>query len=174
MISSEQHRDERGFLSESFTKDAFEAEGITDEFVHEFYTRSVHSVLRGLHFQISPHSQSRIVSCLEGQIFDVVVDIRPDSPTFKQYVCTTLNPSQAMYVPEGFAHGFLTVGDTAIVHYKTDTPYAQDHYHGIRWNDPQLDIPWPDAEYIISERDRSHPFLEDLRKQITLPSYHQP
>ena len=148
--------DERGFFMETFKKSEFARAGIDVEFVQENHSRSLAGTLRGLHLQRPPKAQAKLVRVLEGEIFDVAADIRPDSPTYGTWVSVTLSAEnrRSIFIPAGFAHGFCVVSPAAQVAYKTTDEYAPELESGVRWNDPLLAIPWPCAEPILSERDR--------------------
>ncbi|MBI2885160.1 MAG: dTDP-4-dehydrorhamnose 3,5-epimerase [Candidatus Omnitrophica bacterium] len=165
LITPQVFRDGRGFFLESYNQARFAAAGIPDAFVQDNHSRSVKGALRGLHFQREPAAQGKLVRAIRGDIFDVVVDIRPDSPTFGQWLSEILSAEnmRMLYVPPGFAHGFLALRDDTEVLYKVTRPYAPEHDRGIIWNDPTLNIAWPDvgAPYVVSEKDRAHPRLRD-------------
>jgi len=157
--------DSRGYFFESWSRRDYEASGINARFVQDNQSRSVKGVLRGLHFQIT-HPQGKLVRAIEGDVFDVVVDIRPASPTLGKWYGVTLSGEKQnqLYIPEGFAHGFLVLSETAVFAYKcTDFYYPQDE-GGLLWNDPSIDIKWPDIgiEYILSEKDRKLPLFNAL------------
>lgn len=138
--------DERGFFFESFNQKIFEqAVGRPVTFVQDNHSKSSKGVLRGLHYQLPPHAQGKLVRCVVGEVFDVAVDIRKSSPTFGQWVGVNLSAEnkRQLWIPEGFAHGFLTLSETAEFLYKTTNYYAPESEGGIRWNDPQLKINWP-------------------------------
>lgn len=150
--------DERGFFFESFNARAFaEATGLTREFVQDNHSRSVRGVLRGLHYQIS-QPQGKLVRVVAGEVFDVAVDLRRGSPTFGRWAGVNLSADnkRMMWVPEGFAHGFLVLSESAEFLYKTTDYYAPEHERCIRWDDPQLAIDWPLQEAPqLSAKDRS-------------------
>lgn len=138
--------DDRGFFFESFNQRTFEgAVGRPVQFVQDNHSRSVRGVLRGLHYQLAPHAQGKLVRVVQGEVFDVAVDIRRSSPTFGQWVGAHLSAANKcqLWVPEGFAHGFVTLSDTAEFLYKTTSFYAPAAERAILWNDPQLGINWP-------------------------------
>ena len=153
--------DARGFLMETYKRSAFAAAGINEVFVQENHSSSERGVLRGLHCQKAPHAQSKLIRVLVGEIFDVAVDLRPDSPTSGQWVGVTLSSAnrRMIYVPHWCAHGFCVVSDRAEVVYLTTTEYAPAHESGIMWNDPKLAIDWPVTSPVLSERDRKWPPL---------------
>jgi dTDP-4-dehydrorhamnose 3,5-epimerase len=157
--------DERGWFAETFKKRDFEAQGITFDFVQDNHSRSTsRGVLRGLHFQRDPASQGKLVRCIVGEIFDVAVDIRKGSPTFAKWVSATLSAENLamMWVPPGFAHGFLTTRDIAEVTYKVTCEYRPSHDRCIRWSDPEVGIDWPVKNPILSKGDAEAPLLKDV------------
>ncbi|WP_099209623.1 dTDP-4-dehydrorhamnose 3,5-epimerase [Thermococcus henrietii] len=155
--------DERGFFMETYKKPDFESAGIKGEFVQDNHSRSRYGVLRGLHFQREPYAQAKIVRVVRGVIYDVAVDLRKNSPTFGRWVGVILSEFNKwqLYVPRGFAHGFVVLSEVADVVYKVDNVYAPDYEGGIIWNDPELSIDWPVDEPIISEKDRKWPTLKE-------------
>ena len=161
------HGDARGFFQETYREDAFAQVGITDTFVQDNYSRSQLGVLRGMHFQVGD-GQAKLVRCTRGAIFDVVVDIRRDSPTFGQWEAHTLDDERhrQLYVPIGFAHGFCVTSDTADVIYKCSTYYDAALERGIAYDDPDLAIDWPAIELVVSERDSQAPRLADIAAQL--------
>jgi len=167
--------DDRGFFFESWNQRAFaaalEADGQSvPDFVQDNHSRSSQAVLRGLHYQLPPHPQGKLVRCVLGEIFDVAVDIRRGSATFGQWVGARLTASnhQQLWVPAGFAHGFLTLSEHAEVLYKTTDFWSRDCERAIRWDDPQLGISWPPLEAtaaaapLLSEKDAVAPLLAEL------------
>ncbi|BCP54517.1 dTDP-4-dehydrorhamnose 3,5-epimerase [Kaistia sp. 32K] len=168
LIQPKVHGDDRGYFFEAFRADLFEREvdpGVAFVQDNQSLSRQVGTV-RGLHFQLEPRAQAKLVRVLRGAILDVAVDIRPASPTFGQHVAATLSAdNQAqLYVPAGFAHGFCTLEADTEVFYKTSDFYSPDHDRGLAWNDPALGIAWPvsEADATLSDRDRRHPALADL------------
>jgi len=151
--------DERGFFYESFNATVFEQLiGRSTDFVQDNHSRSSRGVLRGLHFQLAPKAQAKLVRVVQGEIFDVAVDVRPESKTFGKWVSQTLSAEnkKQMWIPEGFAHGFLTMSETAEVLYKTNGLYAPEFERCVLWNDPSIGIDWPTTEgLVISEKDRA-------------------
>jgi dTDP-4-dehydrorhamnose 3,5-epimerase len=159
--------DARGFFSETYNAAAFREVGVASEFVQDNHSLSRdRGTVRGLHFQIAPFAQAKLVRVLRGAICDVAVDIRRASPACGQSVSVTLSSDNGrqLYVPAGFAHGFCTLESDTEVFYKVDAPYSREHERGLRWNDPALEIVWPvtDAQAVIIERDRQLPILRDL------------
>jgi len=161
--------DERGFFFESWNQQAFNAAAGDTAFVQDNHSRSSRGVLRGLHYQLPPNPQGKLVRCVLGEIFDVAVDIRRSSPTFGQWVGSVLSADnkQQLWVPAGFAHGFLTLSEQAEVLYKTTDFWSRECERAIRWDDPQLAIAWPlealaGAEPQLSEKDAVAPLLAEL------------
>lgn len=160
------HSDDRGYFFESFNeRDFAEATGITTHFVQDNESRSAEGVVRGLHFQLPPFAQSKLVRVIEGEILDIAVDIRRGSPTFGRYVAVRLSGEnhRQLYIPRGFAHGFVVVQGDAIVQYKCDNYYAPACERTIRWNDPKLNIDWGvDLQSaILSARDSEAATLDE-------------
>jgi dTDP-4-dehydrorhamnose 3,5-epimerase len=160
-------RDERGSFSETFNERALASCGISQRFVQDNHSQSVpRGVVRGLHFQVPPHAQDKLVRVVRGAIFDVAVDIRRGSPTFGKHVTATLSADNRaqLWVPKGFAHGFCTLEPNTEVLYKVTDYYAPEHDCGLRWNDPELAIAWPVAlaDAILSSKDHTHPTLAEL------------
>ena len=156
-------RDERGFFMETYKHSDFHAAGIKEHFVQDNHSRSSKHVLRGLHYQKGPAGQGKLVRCNRGKIFDVAVDIRKGSPTFKRWAGAELSEENSMmlYIPPGFAHGFVVLSDGAEIIYKCTVEYSPANERGIIWNDPDINITWPVKEPILSGRDRENPLLRD-------------
>jgi len=173
LISPRRHADARGFFSETFRADAFRTHGLdAHRFVQDNHVYSAEKgVLRGLHFQLPPRAQGKLVRCTRGAIFDVAVDIRSGSPPYGRYVRAELSAKnwKQLWIPPGFAHGYVTLEEHCEVIYKVTDYYAPDCDRGIAWNDPALSIDWPlsPLEIILSEKDRSQPRLSE-----TAPSFH--
>ena len=163
--------DSRGFLIEIYKRSEFAAAGIHDVFVQESHSSSGHVVLRGLHYQRAPKAQSKLVRVVIGRVFDVVVDLRPESATSGQWVGAILSSEdrRQMYVPSGCAHGFCVLSDRAEVAYLTSEEYAPDHESGVLWSDPVIGIDWPIAHPVLSEKDSAWPLLPPRRP---LPGNH--
>jgi dTDP-4-dehydrorhamnose 3,5-epimerase len=157
--------DDRGYFFESYNQQRFEEEvGDTVNFVQDNQSYSVKGVLRGLHYQVPPHPQGKLVRCVEGAVWDVAVDIRRSSPTFRRWFGVELSAEnkKQLWLPEGMAHGFLALSEEAEILYKTTEYYAPDCDRSIRWNDPEIDIKWPlEGTARLSEKDRDAPFLAD-------------
>ncbi len=157
--------DERGYFLEMYKESEFKANGIVVDFIQDNLSFSTRGVLRGLHYQEAPHGQAKLVRCLEGEIYDVAVDIRPGSPTFGQHFGINLSDINniSVFVPAGFAHGFLTLSDTALMAYKCSNEYNYQADRGILWNDPDLNIQWPLQDIQLSPKDKIHPVLKSLK-----------
>jgi dTDP-4-dehydrorhamnose 3,5-epimerase len=172
IIEPKVHRDDRGYFVETFHAGRYAEEaGIGVAFVQDNQSRSVRGTLRGLHWQVE-HAQGKLVRALSGEIYDVAVDIRPDSPRFGQWVGVTLAAESftQIYVPPGFAHGFCVTSEIAEVEYKCTDFYTPSAERGLIWNDPEVGIEWPAVTPILSPRDQKHPTLAELRTmENTLP-----
>ena len=158
--------DDRGFFFESFNQEAFDAAvGTPTTFVQDNHSRSAKGVLRGLHLQTPPHAQGKLVRVTSGRVFDVAVDVRPASAMFRRWVGIELSAEsrQQVWIPPGFAHGFLVMSDGADFLYKTTDYYAPSVELGIRWNDPELAIAWPDIgmPFVLSDKDARAPLLAE-------------
>ncbi len=164
LIKPKVFEDERGFFMETYKKPDFEKAGIKGDFIQDNHSKSKYGVLRGLHFQREPYAQAKIVRCIKGIIYDVAVDLRRDSPTFGKWVGVILSEHNKyqLYIPRGFAHGFVVLSDVAEVMYKVDNIYAPDYEAGIIWDDPDIGIDWPVDDPIVSEKDRKLPTLREL------------
>ncbi len=162
LIEPKVFKDERGFFMETYKASEFEKFGI-GKFVQENQSFSVKGVLRGLHYQKEPYAQGKLVRAIKGEIFDVAVDIRKGSKTFGKYVSEILSEENKLmlYIPEGFAHGFCTLSDEAVVNYLTTAEYAPQADRGIMWNDEGIAIDWPIKEVWLSEKDKKHHKLRD-------------
>jgi len=156
--------DERGFFMETFKRSDFERFGIREEWVQDNHSRSKKGVLRGLHYQLNPKAQAKLVRVVKGAVFDVAVDIRKGSPTYGKWVSVILSEENKymIYIPKGFAHGVCILeNDTELLYKVAGGEYSPEHDRSIRWNDPEINIIWPIREPILSERDASAPFLKD-------------
>jgi dTDP-4-dehydrorhamnose 3,5-epimerase len=164
--------DSRGFFFESFNEKIFAREGVTRPFVQDNQSRSAYGVIRGLHYQLSPYAQSKLVRVLSGKILDVAVDIRKGSPTYGRYFAVELSAEnkKQLYIPHGFAHGFSVLSDTADVLYKCDAFYNKESEGGIRYNDPILQIDWkiPAGREVVSEKDIQNPLFVDSKNNFIL------
>ncbi|HSA07172.1 MAG TPA: dTDP-4-dehydrorhamnose 3,5-epimerase [Candidatus Gastranaerophilales bacterium] len=157
-------KDERGFFLESYKQSEFKANGIDVEFLQDNHSVSSKNVLRGLHFQKAPKQQAKLVRCVRGKIFDVAVDIRPESKNFKKWIGFELSEEnkKMLYIPAGFAHGFAVLSEEAEVLYKASNEYSPEHDAGIRWNDPEIGVDWKVKNPLISGKDEKLPFLKEL------------
>lgn len=159
--------DARGYFFESFNAERFLAQtGVEVTFVQDNESRSRRGVLRGLHFQREPYAQAKLVRVVQGRVLDVAVDIRPESPTFGRYVAVELSGEnhRQLFIPKGFAHGYVVLDDDTVFQYKCDEFYHPASEGGIAWNDPQIGIEWPltESEIILSDKDLKHPTLKEL------------
>lgn len=162
--------DERGFFMESYKKSLFHANGITEEFIQDNHSKSAKGVLRGLHYQLDPKAQGKLVRCVKGAVFDVAVDIRHGSPTFGKWVGYELSEEnkQMLWIPAGFAHGFVTLVDNTEFLYKTTGEYAPECDRGIKFDDPEIGIEWPKLDdLLLSEKDKKQPLLKDAEINFT-------
>lgn len=156
--------DERGWFTELYNKEKLQTFGINANFVQDNYSLTRKSgTLRGLHFQKPPYAQAKLVYCTQGKVLDIAVDLRSDSPTYKQWVAIELSEEnkKQIFIPKGFAHGFLTQSDNTKLQYKIDNHYNKDSERTIRYDDPELVIEWGNNNPILLERDRNAPFLKD-------------
>lgn len=164
VIGVEQIEDERGHFARSWCKDEFEAQGLHSEWIQSnisFNTKK--GTLRGMHFQKAPHQEIKLVRCTKGSIYDVIIDMRPDSPTYKQWVSEQLTAEnrRAFYIPKDFAHGFVSLVDETEVLYQMSSYYVAESACGVRWDDPVFDIPWPITENLVmSDRDRNYELMK--------------
>lgn len=159
--------DQRGYFLETYQARRYGEYGIAATFVQDNLSYSKQGVVRGLHYQLR-QPQGKLVMALQGEVLDVVVDIRPDSPTFKKYTLNTLAASnhRQVYVPPGYAHGFVVLSETALVLYKVTDFYLPGDEYGVLWNDPDLDIPWPVTQGILSTKDAALPRLKDIPAEL--------
>lgn len=163
LVKPKVFKDNRGFFLESFQQSVYQKNGIEGVFQQDNHSFSEKGCIRGLHFQSFP-GQAKLIRVAVGQIFDVAVDIRPDSPTFGQWEGVILDDQehQQLFVPVGFAHGFCVLSETAHVMYKVTAPYDAKHEKGFRWDDPEVNIQWPISCPIVSERDQQAPFFREM------------
>ncbi len=163
LIEIEPQRDERGFFARSFCVKELAKAGLPNSFVQSSYSfNAKKNTLRGMHYQINPHEEEKIVGCLRGSIFDVIVDFRPDSPTYLKWHGEILSQDnyKMLFVPKGFAHGFQTLSDDTLVTYSISQFFEPNSARGLKYDDPKIGIKWPQAETRnISERDRNYPHL---------------
>ena len=174
LITPVRHGDHRGFLSEVYNRRMLAEAGIDIDFVQDNHTYSAQvGILRGLHFQSPPYAQTKLVRVLRGAVVDVAVDLRHGSITFGRHVMVELTAESwtQILVPRGFAHGVLTLAPGTELSYKVDTYFAPDYDHGVRWDDPDLAIPWPLAteNIFLSKKDRGQPLLRDLPSYFNCP-----
>ncbi len=165
LITPPRYADSRGFFSEAYTASKFAAIGLDEHFIQDNQSRSRKGVVRGLHCQIAPNVQGKLVRCLRGSIWDVAVDIRHGSPTYGQHVAAILSEENGaqLWIPGGFLHGFCALEDETDVLYKVNAPYDKSAERGVLWNDPTLALPWPLApgEAIVSDKDMDMPKIVD-------------
>jgi len=159
-------KDNRGYFFESFVQREFEENVCKTVFVQDNESKSSYGVLRGLHFQKAPYTQAKLIGIIKGKVLDVAVDIRKNSPTFGKHIKVQLDEynHRQLFIPRGFAHGFVVLSDEAVFQYKCDNYYAPQSEGAIIWNDPDLGIDWeiPKEDIILSEKDKKHPFLRDI------------
>ena len=158
--------DSRGFFMESWNKKKMAEAGLNYDFVQDNHSKStVKGTLRGIHFQKGDKAQAKLVRCVKGAVFDVAVDLRRNSPTFKQWVGVELSEEnkKQLLIPRGFGHGFVTLTDDVEFLYKADNYYAPEAEGGIRWNDPDIGVEWGVENPILSEKDKKNPFLKDCK-----------
>ena len=159
VIELEPFNDERGFFARAWSDREFERFGLNARFVETNISFNMKKgTLRGMHYQLPPYEQVKLVRCTQGSIYDVIIDLRPDSPTFKQWFPLEMSAENhlMLYVPGNFAHGYLTLKDDTEVLYQTSSYYAPEHGRGVRWNDPAFNISWPANEFIMIDRDREY------------------
>ena len=165
LITPGRHGDSRGFFSETWNQVRFAEAGVASSFVQDNQSLSRdQGVIRGLHCQIDPHAQGKLVRCVRGAIWDVAVDARCGSSSFGKWVAAELSAEnwQQLWVPPGFLHGFCTLVPETEVMYKVTSPYNREAERGVRWNDPTLALPWPVRDAVLSERDQALPFWADV------------
>ena len=163
VIDLQLHADERGFFARVFCEEEMLAHGLASHVAQcNVSWNEKRGTLRGLHYQAAPHEETKIVRCTRGAIWDAIVDLRPDSPTYKRWTAVELNEDnrRMLYIPRGFAHGFITLTDGAEVFYWMGDPYAPGSARGVAWNDPAFSIAWPLEPIVISDGDRNHPRFE--------------
>jgi dTDP-4-dehydrorhamnose 3,5-epimerase len=167
LLAPDVHGDERGFLVETFSRDAWAELGVGVEFLQHNHSRSAKGTLRGIHFQTSP-GQAKLVRCPRGKIVDVAVDLRRDSPTFGQWEAHVLDDVEhhQLFVPVGFGHGFAVLSEVADVNYLVSSTYDPATEKGIAWNDPDVGVDWQVAEPLLSERDQTAPKLSEIAASL--------
>jgi dTDP-4-dehydrorhamnose 3,5-epimerase len=160
LIEPERREDFRGFFARTFCEREFRDHGLNVHIAQCNVSRNLRSgTLRGMHYQIAPFEEAKLVRCTRGSVYDVIIDLRPSSATYKQHFAAVLSDENMtmLYIPEGFAHGFQTLADHTEIFYQMSTIYSPEHARGVRWDDPAFAIPWPEADRIILDRDRSYP-----------------
>ena len=167
LLEPDVHGDGRGFLVETFSAPAWRQLGVDVDFVQDNHSRSREGIVRGLHFQTAP-GQAKLVRCSRGRIWDVAVDLRPDSPTYGRWEGHELDDGlhRQLFVPAGFAHGFCGLSEIADVHYKLSSLYDPATEAGIAWDDPDVAVEWPTADPQLSERDRAAPRLAEIAEEL--------
>lgn len=167
-VEPQVHADDRGFFLETYHAEKYRSGGITADFVQDNHSRSTRRTLRGLHCQAPPHGQGKLVRAVEGEVWDVAVDARRGSPTFGRYVAAVLSEENfhQLYVPPGLLHGFVVTSGMAQIEYKCTTPYAPGAEFSVIWNDPDLAIPWPVDEPLLSAKDANAPRLRDVDEKL--------
>ncbi len=162
ILEPERSADDRGFFARTYDRDQFEARGLDPEVVQcSVSYNHRRGTLRGLHFQVPPHEEAKLVRCTRGRIWDVIVDVRLGSSTRGQHFAVVLSAEEgnALYVPKGMAHGFLTLEDATEIFYQISERYSPDHSRGYRWDDPIFAIPWPEPIAVMADKDRNLPFF---------------
>jgi len=153
-------KDERGFFARAWCQKEFEENGLKSNIAQcNLSFNHKKGTLRGMHYQVKPYEEVKMVRCTQGKILDVIIDLRKDSPTYKEWIGVELSAdnNRMLYVPEGFAHGYQTLEDNSVVYYQVTEFYQPGSERGIRWNDPAFSIEWPLEVFVISEKDNSHP-----------------
>lgn len=170
IIEPDVFADERGFFMETYNAERYAQAGIRQHFVQDNMSSSCYGVVRGLHFQRPPYAQSKLVSCIAGEVLDVALDLRPGSKTFGQWFSVRLSSDnhRQFLIPQGFAHGFSVLSEQAVFAYKCDNLYHKESEGGILLSDPQLGIDWqvPEEKRILSEKDKKHPLFEEYLQTI--------
>ena len=168
LVEPKSFEDSRGYFLENFHEKIFQDNKITSKFLQDNISFSKKNILRGLHFQLNPKAQAKLVSVINGEIFDVAVDIRKNSSTYGKWVGATLSSTnhKSLFIPEGFAHGFCVLSDEAYVMYKTSEFYSPELEKGIAWNDPSIGISWPVNEPILSEKDLNLSLLSNVENNF--------
>ncbi len=168
LVTAKRFGDNRGFFMETYKYSQFVENGIDVQFVQDNHSHSSYGVLRGLHYQLNPMAQGKLLRVTRGEVFDVAVDIRKGSPTYGQWVGATLSAENGrmLYVPPGFAHGFCVLSEWADLLYKVSAPYSPEHESGIAWDDPAINVEWPIAEPVLSGRDDQNPTLAEANNNF--------
>ncbi len=165
LIEPRVFKDERGFFMESYKDSDFRANGIDCEFLQDNHSLSQKNVIRGLHYQLNPKAQGKLVRVIKGSVWDVAVDIRKSSQTYLKWIGIELTEdnNSMIFIPPGFAHGFIALTDNVHLTYKCTEEYSPEHDTGIRWDDPEIGIEWPATEAIVSEKDKELPYLKEAK-----------
>lgn len=166
IIDIEKREDDRGFFARTFCADEFEKNGLENKFVQSNMSfNNKKGTLRGMHFQKSPFEEDKLVRCTKGSIFDVIIDLRKDSPTYKEWIGVELTEknSRALFIPKGFAHGYLTLEDNSEINYLVTQFYTPNSDSGVRFNDPAFNINWPITPKSISDKDKNHPDFKEAK-----------
>ncbi|NBC27275.1 MAG: dTDP-4-dehydrorhamnose 3,5-epimerase [Bacteroidetes bacterium] len=169
IIELEKHEDHRGYFARGFCKHEFKAQGLAHDIVQCNFSESrKKGTLRGMHYQVKPHQEVKMIRCIRGAIYDVIVDLRTDSPTYKKWFGLNLTDKhyKMLYAPKGVAHGFQTIEDKSVIFYMVTEFYNQEAEGGVRWNDPAFNIEWPLKVTEMSEKDRSFPDFKDTENEI--------
>ena len=161
--------DERGFFSESYSKEMWARAGFEEVFVQDNLSQSCRGTLRGMHYQLEPHGRGKLVRCVKGAVYDVAVDLRKGSSTYGRWVGRELSASNglSLWVPVGFAHGFVALEDETLVHYKCTSIHAPDSERALSYRDPEIAIDWPLAPSVISEKDEAAPMLAEVESNFS-------
>ena len=173
LVTAKRFGDNRGFFMETYQHAEFAAHGIDVQFVQDNHSNSSYGVLRGLHYQLNPVAQGKLLRVTHGEVFDVAVDIRQGSPTYGQWVGEVLSAENGrmLYVPPGFAHGFCVLSERADLLYKVSAPYSPDHECGIAWDDPAINVAWPIDDPVLSGRDTKNPPLANAENNFVYKVY---
>lgn len=165
IVEPEVFKDDRGYFFQSWNEIEYNLNWVKGKWIQDNESKSTYGVLRGLHYQVAPFTQAKLVRCVKGAVYDVVVDIRKDSSTFSKWIGVELNEDnkKQLFVPRGFAHGFVVLSDEAIFQYKVDNTWSKNSERGIRYDDPFLNIDWkiPKEDMILSEKDKVHPLFSE-------------
>jgi len=168
LVEPRVHRDDRGFFVETWHEERYREHGVPGPFVQDNHSRSSRGTLRGLHAQAHPHWQGKLVRCVEGAVWDVAVDVRLGSPTFGRHFGVELSAENflQLWMEPGLLHGFCVLGERAQVEYKCTKPYVLEADFSVRWNDPELAVPWPLPEPVLSGKDATAPLLSEVRDRL--------
>lgn len=166
LVEPDVHRDERGFFARTWCQQEFSKRGLSDRLAQTSVSfNAKKGTLRGMHYQTAPREEAKLVRCTHGAVYDVALDLRPNSATFRRSVGVELSDQnrKMLYIPEGFAHGFLTLRDNSEVLYHISEFWSPEHARGVRWNDPAFEIKWPGEPLVMADRDRNYPDFEPAR-----------